>query len=223
MAKRDLRARKIDGDVQAAIEELALQGWGGTQIRTELSRREQFGGRLPTVRTVQSIVREIAPRDGSGEWSPLKADPESAALALDALAAVVESSEGRIRSLTVAEAERISALRTMRPDLPPWDAWFLARTYLAREPHGDPVDDLDAYLAFAPWRDDESFERYLSATDAGWVTSSPMVLLHHFIQRRGGAVARTEDGEVLGVVADTAQQWAERPAWLRRRSKGQEG
>lgn len=103
---------------------------------------------------------------------------------LAALAAVVAGRDGRITMFSVAEATWIATIRQARPDLPPWDAWFLARNVVARESHNDPTDDLDLFLAFAPWRDDESRDGYIAAAKAAQIPQAPLFVHQMIISGR---------------------------------------
>ncbi|MGE0541497.1 MAG: helix-turn-helix domain-containing protein [Dehalococcoidia bacterium] len=159
MAKRK---RYIDGDVQAAIEELAQDQptWTATQIYRQLEQREELRGRLPTVRTVQTIVKDVRPRDTSAAWSLAIAGPDEAAAVLPVLAAVVESTRGEVRTLTQREAGWIAKLRAVAADLPARETYRLARLFIAREDRSEPSADLDLFIAFAPWRNRQASDRY---------------------------------------------------------------
>jgi hypothetical protein len=171
MAKRSY----IDGDVRDAIVVLALEkpGWNATDIHRALQQDERVAGRLPTVRTVQSMVKDARPRDASGPWSLADGDVSGAdaALILPVLAAVVREREGHVPGVTRREAAWIVKLRRAVPDLPPWETYRLARRYLVREDRKEPCMDLDLFLAFAPWRDEAAAQAYATA-----VTGLPLPL-----------------------------------------------
>ncbi len=171
------RKSRIDGDVQVAIDELALKGWGPTQIYKQLERQPEFAGRVPTSRTIQRRVNELALRDSSGPWSLADAKDDEAALVLPVLAAVIEGTEAQRVYVTQAEAERIVRIRRAVPDLlPTLDLMLLARVYLLREQQGMSTTDLDAFLAFAPWRSEDARERYRQALHFGWIKPGPAYL-----------------------------------------------
>lgn len=146
-------------------------GYRAAAIHSKLV--EEFGYGAVSEKTVQRRVRALKALDTSGEWSMLGADADEIGPVLDVLAAVIEEHEGQILSLTNAEAAWIVKLRTGRPDLPPYDTWVMARLYMAREARNETfTGDLDAYLAFAQWRDAEHFERYCNALDNEWIETN---------------------------------------------------
>ena len=63
------RKSYLDGDIEAAIESMALDGWTPAQISKELHRQERFLGRVPEDRTIQRRVSALQARDKSGAWS----------------------------------------------------------------------------------------------------------------------------------------------------------
>ena len=175
VAKRK-RAPRIDPDVIAAIQMLALDGMGAEKVQAMLEDIPRFQGRVPaSVKTIRKYALQVAPPDPSGRWSPIGRSDASMAV-LRALAEIIERTEGRIRSVSVAEAERITRLDRLAPDLIPLDLWGLARVYGTREADEAPTDDLDAYLAFGPWRGVEERLRYQAAVDAGWIRPIPTMV-----------------------------------------------
>ena len=117
------------------------------QISGELRDKEGEPLDLPSVRTIQSIARELA-RDDSGAWQLTDSSPSDVPLVLRVLASVIERSEGRIQTLTKREAELVPSLsHAGEGRLTPWVVFRLARFYIqwvAREPDRDLV----TYLAF---------------------------------------------------------------------------
>lgn len=175
MTKR--RKPRIDGDVQAAIDDLILKDWGATQIYNHLDRQEKFAGRVPTPRTIQRRVSELASRDSSGPWSLADAKDNEAALVLPVLAALIDGTEAQRVYVTQAEAERIVRIRRAVPDLlPTLDLMLLARVYMLREQQGMSTTDLDSFLAFAPWRSEDARERYHQALKSGLIQPGPAYL-----------------------------------------------
>src|SRR3954451_1178104 len=115
-AKRK-RAPRTDHDVIEAIQAFALDGiTSPVDIRRRLDTQEKYEGRVPsTDTTIRNYVREVAPKDRSSPWS--LADEMGSPIALRVLADVIERTEGRVRSLSVAEVERITRLAELVPDL----------------------------------------------------------------------------------------------------------
>lgn len=174
------RRSPFDPEILDLIQSLAIDAdWSATQVHRKIE--ETFPGRdIPSLRAVQAWVKKYRPPDPSGPWSLRDADGEMAALVLPALAAVITFSRGN-HLVTRAEAAMIARIRTACPDVPlmpsPWgNAWYLARLYLARENSGDAASDLDALLAFAPWRD--GGQAWQAAVEANWIRAAPLPQPH---------------------------------------------
>jgi len=89
------------------------------------------------------------------------------------LVAVIEVTGGRIAQLSMAHAQWVVTILQARPDLPLVDAWLLAGAAMRRESRGERMNDIETYLAFAPWRGKDEWLRFLShATKAGLVSDS---------------------------------------------------
>jgi hypothetical protein len=174
------QGERTDPRIVERIHELADEHMTPAQIDRqlerdvddELSSLYRLHDRLPQRRAIQNIVRAHTPRDPSGPWRMSAAsNPSDAALILPVLAAVAEHSAGRTTTVTMREAEWIVRVLTAAPDVPPFDAYQLARQYMRFQDRGVDTEPLDAVLALAPWRDDA--ERYWRVVDAshgavGW-------------------------------------------------------
>jgi hypothetical protein len=159
------KGRRTDKDIVDAIHELASDGYRPADIHRRLN--ERFGlSATPVLRTVENIAREVTPHDTSEAWRLAAAEPAAAAIILPVLAELLESSEGRIQSVSRREAEWIVRLRGAVPDLPAIDAYKLARDYLARRQRNEDTADLDWYLVMAPWRPGNGM-RYIEAAAEG--------------------------------------------------------
>ena len=169
IAKRR-RGRRIAPDILDRIAELADKGIAATEIYKDLQGDERYADRLPdSVRTIQSVVRDLTPHLALEErWSVVEASPQEAAAVLPVLASVISESGGRRQWLTRAEAQWISKLRLVAPDLLPFETYRLARLYLLRAERNEATDDLDTALAYAPWRGDQN-EVYKRAIQEGWI------------------------------------------------------
>ena len=95
--------------------------------------------------------------------SDIEATGEDAALILPVLAELIEASGGRLKVISNAKAKWIVRLRHVAGDLPPWTIYEIAHTYMLRHERQDSTDDLNAFLAFAPWRSEENAKRFNSA------------------------------------------------------------
>jgi hypothetical protein len=160
---------RTDRDVREAIERLALDGYRPAEI---LRRLPDLVGEanVPSSRVVQGIARRVTPRDTSEDWGVASDPREDAGVLLPFLAELLPATDGHIRTLTQKEAEMIARLLRAVPDLPAFTAYHLARDYMARTEHGQASADLDAYLAFAPWRPGGA-ERHINAWERGWFQS----------------------------------------------------
>ena len=171
--------RVIEGHIRDLIEVLAFKEWTAGEIRNELQRQVAAGklrGEVPHLRTIQRHLAKSS-HGPSETWAPEDVGQVEPALVLPVLAAVMERSGGRRQHLTRAEADRIATLRAAVPDLPEWSAFLLARLYLARRAQGRPTTDLDALVAFAPWRDWEHGKRYFEGCAAEWFPAAPEFLM----------------------------------------------
>jgi len=154
--------------VVEAIEERAREGYTPAQIERELSQMPQYATRLPTIRTIQRIVADV--KDVSPEWSIATADPADLPLVVGVLPELVEQTGGRRLAFTTSEAAWVARVRRAAPDLAAkWALWLAAYKYLTRDQKKEPTTDLDLLLAFAPWRDDASFQRFVAAIPQEWV------------------------------------------------------
>jgi hypothetical protein len=153
----------------AAVKALDDVGFSAAEIQRML------GDHSPPDRTVRSIVQQNALEDASGAWTPINGIEPSTSLGhvLDVLRVVVAISEGRRPYLTRNEAARIAQLAAAAPDLSPLNLFRLARLYMRRIHDKQRTEDLDIYLAFAPWRDDESAARYADVVKASRIATAP--------------------------------------------------
>lgn len=170
------KPRRLHPHLQNVVKQEALAGLTPTEIVRQLetekakAQLEKWGCAVPSLRSVQRIVASMAAKEPSVPWRLADADalePEARRVVLDALAQLILRSKGRRTSLTVAEADWVARLHDVAPELGGWNLHVLAREYLARGK--DSTADLDAVLAFRPWHDDASFDRYQRAFDAGWL------------------------------------------------------
>ena len=180
--------QRIDIDVQREIERLALSGWGAAQIEHDIRERDdELSARLPTLRTIQRIVKALTPEDTSDTWTLLESEPEHIGAVLEVLAAMVRWTGGQKTSFTKAEARWIIAVRNAASDLPPREVYTLGKLYLLREGQKRTSPDLDALLAFAPWRGSGAMSLYREAVTTRqvfwprvfWAMSHPYNRLLH--------------------------------------------
>lgn len=173
------RRRYLDADVQGAIEARAIDGLTPSQVLRDLERQPQYARRLPTLRTVQRIVKE-APKDQSAPWSLADSDGEDARLILETWQAAITTGMRRI-NITNAQAEWVLKIRKAAPGLSPYYVWLLAGDYRARAQRGENTEALDLFLAFRPWRDLDSRAWYEVAVQEGWVPKQPFTVAVLFL------------------------------------------
>jgi hypothetical protein len=166
--------------------------------------------RIPTLRTLQYWAREIPSRKTSDRWSFADDNTGEPAMVLETLAAVIDYTSGAVTSFEVAEAEFIARLGRAFPDLPPLDRWQIAILYVVRLERGKPTDDIDAYLAFAPWRpwshEEEGIDRhevYDRAQHLGWVPPQPRPFSSDLIR----ALSSGPDRDAALARADALADW----------------
>jgi len=134
---------------------------------------------LEVSRRIAAVIRagDTAARIGGDEFAILLedlADPDDAAILLPVLAEVHQATEGQVQSVTRREADWIIRIRRAVADLPGWDAYLLARDYLARGERNEDTADLDWYLVMAPWRPGNGM-RYIEAARDGRVPGGRIV------------------------------------------------
>jgi len=172
--------RKTAGDIQLAIEKLALEEprLGPAQILGMLQRDRHFRRRtdLPEIRTVQRIVKDVRVPDTSGPWQFGDSPADVQDVILDTLAALVTWTEGRVQELTADEAETLAQLAPRTRTMDARQRWRLAQLYRLRRARDASTADLDQFLAFAPWADNEHRQRYERALKLGHVPRSPAML-----------------------------------------------
>jgi hypothetical protein len=171
---RRRRRRNIDVDVRVEIERLANSpSANATAIHRSLVDDDRFEGRVPLVRTVQSIVKESRVRDSSGTWSLQDAaTPDEARILLPVLGAKLALSE-RADPLTNEEAKWALVVGRAVPDLSARNTYTMARAYLVRSERGEPAADLDVLLALRTWESTEASE---AAWKAGKLSNEAVVL-----------------------------------------------
>lgn len=152
--RRRKRGRSVDPEVLTAIEALELRGLSAKTIEESLQRDEKLAGmHIPSRRSILNIIKDLQPRDGTEPWSFVSDDGDEVRFVLDVLRDVIQISSGKRRRLSVAEAGLLKRIHQVAPDLGTFATYLTTRRYLAAGAREESTDDLDAYLAFAPWLD----------------------------------------------------------------------
>jgi len=136
-----------EGDIRAAIIRLAdATNWSASRILLELGSKETFGDRLPDVRTVQRLIRPRRRRQVRGEeWRLVDASSEEARVVMEALATVIEESDGSISGISRTEAAWIMKIKAIVSEMPTRVVLRFAREYM----YSEATAHLDAALAVA--------------------------------------------------------------------------
>lgn len=134
-----------EGDIRAAIIRLAdATNWSASKIHDHLAHNETFRDRLPHVRTVQRLMRPRRRTDVRAEdWRLADASSEEARVVMEALATVIEESDGSVSKISRAEAAWIMKIKAAVPEMPTRVALRFAREYMLSEA----TAHLDAALA----------------------------------------------------------------------------
>jgi hypothetical protein len=139
-----------------AIADGAMRDLKPPQIYGELLRRRaagEFPGlTVPSTKTIKRVLDQVSDK----VWSLKDATPDEAAV-VPAVLAELALREGRPVSLSQKLARVITNIRCAAPELSHDGVVEFAAKYLVRED----THDLDEALAFAPWRDADSFTRYV--------------------------------------------------------------
>jgi hypothetical protein len=170
----------------AAIETLivnkSLIGWTPVQIERDLKHLVATdprwkGIKVPVLRTIQRIHKRAQPSYDSEPWAVEDADPSDARVVLDYLADAVEVTTGRVAEITRGEAEWVARLRALGSPLPFPELRRLISTYRDRLERGIDTGDLDAFLAYQPWRSRDDCRRYATLVIRGVVYPVPQWLV----------------------------------------------
>ncbi|MBI2863137.1 MAG: hypothetical protein HYX94_01055 [Chloroflexi bacterium] len=168
-SQKKKKTRHVPLDIRKAIVHHAKRGRTPVEIYDYLGRQPEFKDRMPSQRSVQRVVKDTLPHDTSEAWSLAQDEGPDTGLILETLAAAMEGSEGLIRHLTSAQANWIKRVRRAVPDLRPWVAYQVAVDFQKCAETKQDTSDLDAFLAFAPWRSAEHERRYDDARQKGYV------------------------------------------------------
>lgn len=161
-----------------------LAGAPGTPRQIARTARDHFAGTgklIPSEKTIERMVNEVRSSPareptGLAAW-PVRGPGLRATL--ESYAEAIEVADWTVR-LTSDECEWVAIIASAAPDLPPYQRYVIARRYLARASAGQDTDDLDPFLAFAPWRDARCHERYRRAVDRGLIVEAPSGIQYTF-------------------------------------------
>jgi hypothetical protein len=180
--------RQTTPEQEAEIWDGFRQGRSGSQIHREMELKGLLFPPHPnvTVRLVQSRLhdlQEMTPPDESGPWCLSEAEPDEAALVLDVVADVFDSTQGRVWPSRAHVAE-IARLRRVVPEIPADWADSIAQAYQRCAAEGRDARYLDFALGARPWETAERADWFarllgkpLPAESHGVDSDSQMALL----------------------------------------------
>jgi hypothetical protein len=165
---------------QRILELRVLENRDMREIEHVLQR--ELGANAVSYNTIRAIVKAGAPPAESGLWGPRP--PEGFATGhpdrvVSVVGHVLDVTEGRALLPSARLADWIAAVREWAPGLDSWQVYIVANHYRWRERAQAPMDDLDAYLLYAPWRAQrpgappDALRRYARACLDGRVRPAP--------------------------------------------------
>ena len=161
--------------MQDEIIFLALNpDWTPAQIHRELLERQEEFKDIPTVRTVERIVKERRTLDASGPWSLADNDGDEIRLILEVRRVLIENFGHDVHRFSKEEAAWVLKIRRLAEDLDTYIAWIVALMYSSHLKAGLSTASLDDYLTFTPWRSGEESEKYQLYVDQGLVERPPL-------------------------------------------------
>jgi len=175
--------------IKTSIAEGVLDNKSAAEIHRELGDRPDL-----SERTIRTAVSKLRGHDLSAPSHLEKGGDVDAALVLPVLGAVIEQSEGRIRTLTRAQAEWITSIRRAAPDLTdPLHVYELALVAL-----GGKAEHVEQQLAFRPWLSDEHRARWETAKAKGWVGTAVTARLAGTINLEAAAAPEAKSARKAG-------------------------
>ncbi|HUF53688.1 MAG TPA: hypothetical protein VMR52_07945 [Dehalococcoidia bacterium] len=142
------------------------------EVRRLLLESGEFReGDVPSENTLRDMVKETLGRLPVGyeywaaPWSFAdEGEAADAALMLSMLTEMIDDSAGSYPRISRGLARwMVRVRRAAAPGLPAGNISHFATLYLRREWTGESTDDLDAFLAFAPWRSERATWVYQQA------------------------------------------------------------
>ena len=190
----------MDLEIQAEVAALTRENYTPAQIHRHLDGREEFRGRVPHPRTIQRIVRDLAPKQPRTNWHWSDYSAEDARILFTVLDALIEMQinaddadtvrliiqaiPGFPRSNFIPDRETadwIVKVTKVGPGLEPLAAYWIALMYLRYDQMRLSPEGIDTFLVMRPWQDMASARRYLSALSDRLVP--PMDVYGNFLVR----------------------------------------
>lgn len=203
--------KQLPIDIERRIRDLTDEGFSPSQIWRAI------GEDKVDLKTVQRRAKEYAVPDASGPWGLADTDdPDAAALVLEVLPELVWRTQGRVRHITRDRAKWIVRIRRAAPSISPWAAYQLAMEYQRRANSNEGTVDLDLYLAFGPWENQEREQLWRRAVGAGYVRARNVIgrswgWLERLMESTDGAARLLSEEEDMQI-ADGIRQLNEEAA-----------
>jgi len=173
------RGTKLSVEISETVTSLVLRGYGKAQIYRHLEKGHRIdrNGR-PSKSTIDRLVDKLRPEDASGTWSfaEADADPDDARLVLEALAAAIERTEGRVVRFSRDLAAWVVRVRRAAPSIPPWESYVMATQFQNATAQGWETQFLELTLAFRPWESEAAnrrFQEHLPSATPGQIVALP--------------------------------------------------
>ena len=188
----------------------------GAEIHRALEREIEDKSRVPSVRSVQNIMREFE-FDDSGDWDVSQDDPEvSLPTVLETLVWMIEWSKGRRTSLTRGEAKWLTRIERASPGMPPLLRLTFARAYIERTARSQSSEDLDTALAYEAWKDEAHWKDYLRVLDRGWVQLPPPYLLQRVLYAAQEEMGGLDEHDAMLLISNPDRFLSHDPEWWTR-------
>lgn len=172
MAQRRKRPRRIDVEIREQIETLANERLSGPQIQERLSLNKEFAARVPSLRTIQSVMREAlvpAVRADAEAWTVATAAADEAQHVLPVLGCVIDRTRGRVTQLRRDHAAWVARIRAAVPHLGEWRIYLEAGQYADAVERGISTAAIDRRLASLAWEPGKEAEE---AAGEAWARGS---------------------------------------------------
>ena len=184
--KKQRRGAAALPEVQRLVfEEVQSGNRSATEIREKLIERVDSAANVPHVKTIRDMIRELSVV-GFEPWALADADADDAAILMPMVTEMIDESAGGYPQISKHLAEWMVHIARAAPLTPPAVVRYLANLYLRRQSFTEPTDDLDAFLAFAPWRSEKATWVYLIACRKKNIRLLPSLMGLHQAAYPGG-------------------------------------
>lgn len=178
--KRQQRKRRFPPPILTRYEELRITPGITAKAIYDALRNEFGASNIPGERSLRDWISQDGPAPDAKPWGIGSLDSPERTAAVIAMVRQVTPGQWWPNE---DEAWWCSQIVLSAPDVPAGAIPTLARLYWLRSATGRGTDDLDEFIAFAPW-DAERAVHYQAAIDAGGVHPPPVNLQEHINTER---------------------------------------